>query len=178
MEFTPLTIGGAYLITSDRHDDDRGFFARAWCYREFAEAGLDVSFVQTSLSYNHSAGTLRGMHFQKAPHQEKKLVRCIRGSMIDVILDLRPESPTYCTHEKVLLADDGTRAILVPEGCAHGFITLEDDTEVLYMISEYYAAEAAAGFRWNDPAFGISWPREVTVISDRDKSYPDFQGMS
>lgn len=176
MEFVPLTIGGAFLITSDRHEDDRGYFARAWCHREFRDAGLDIEFVQTSLSHNDAAGTLRGLHYQKPPHGETKLVRCVRGSMMDVILDLRPDSPTFCQHEKILLTDDGTRAVLVPNGCAHGFITLEEDTEVMYMISEYYVPEAAAGFRWNDPAFGIEWPREVAVISDRDNNYPDFQG--
>ncbi len=175
MEFEPLTIGGAYVVKSIRHDDDRGYFARAWCQREFESAGQTVSFVQTSLSFNHKAGTVRGMHYQLEPYSEVKLVRCIRGRMLDVVLDLRPESPTYREHISVELDSDGRRAVLVPKGCAHGFMTLEDDTEVLYMISEFYNPDASAGVRWNDPAFSIKWPREISTIATRDAEYPDYE---
>jgi dTDP-4-dehydrorhamnose 3,5-epimerase len=172
--FTPTTLKGAWLIEPERHADERGFFARTWCETEFAAHGLEGHWVQSSVSFNALKGTLRGLHYQRTPYEEVKLVRCTQGSVYDVIVDLRPESPNFKRHlAGVLTAAEG-RALYIPKGFAHGFQTLEDETEVLYCMSEVYVPTAAAGVRWNDRAFGIMWPEGARRMSDRDGSYPDF----
>jgi dTDP-4-dehydrorhamnose 3,5-epimerase len=174
MIFEELSVRGAYLVRMERIVDARGSFARTWCRREFQERGLAREFVQANVSFNPRSGTLRGLHFQLPPHEEAKLVRCTRGRLFDVVLDLRAGSPTYLRHAGVVLTAEGEGSVYVPPGCAHGLLTLADDTEVSYLVSAHYAPEAARGFRWNDPAFGIAWPDEVRVISPRDQGYPDF----
>ncbi len=175
MKFTPLRLGGAYQIDPVRHEDERGYFVRTWCKREFGDVIGDIEFVQTSQSYNRVAGTLRGLHFQENPFGETKLVRCIRGSIFDVIVDIRPKSPSFGQWLGIELSAENGRALLIPEGFAHGFQTLRDDTEVAYHISTYHRPEAARGIRWNDKAIGVVWPLPVTVISSRDRSWPDFR---
>ena len=175
MRFEETEIPGCVVVHPERHEDARGFFARTWDGEEFASYGLDPRVAQCSVSFNRKRGTLRGMHFQRAPHAEAKLVRCTRGAMYDVCLDLRPSSPAFKRWVGVALTPENGAALYVPEGCAHGFLTLADDTEVFYMISAPYAPEAAAGVRWDDPAFGIAWPGEVTTIHERDAGYPDFR---
>ena len=175
MNFVPTSLPGAFIIQIDPRRDDRGFFARTWCRREFAEMGLATDLVQCSISYNRRRGTLRGMHWQAAPHSEAKIVRCTRGAIWDAIIDMRPDSPTYTQHVGVELTAASGRSIYVPEGFAHGFVTLEDDTEVFYQMSEYYEPSAARGVRWNDAAFGIAWPVSDPIIHPRDASYPDFE---
>jgi dTDP-4-dehydrorhamnose 3,5-epimerase len=172
--FTPTSLAGAYFVDIDPRVDHRGFFARTWCRREFDAQGLDGRLVQCSLSFNERRGTLRGMHWQAAPHAEVKLVRCLRGAIYDVIIDLRPGSATFLEHIAVSLTADNRRALYVPEGVAHGFVTLADATEVSYQMSEFYTPEAACGARWNDPAFGIAWPIADPIVHERDASYPDF----
>lgn len=174
MRFIPAGIEGAFLVEPELITDERGFFARTWCREEFSAHGLNPDLVQCNISYNKRRGTLRGMHYQKPPHAEAKLVRCTQGALHDVIVDLRMESPTYLRWCGVDLTAENRRALYIPEGCAHGFITLADDTEVLYHMSELFHAECAAGIRWNDPAFSIRWPVEPAVISERDRGYPDF----
>lgn len=174
MIFTELEIPGVRLVELQRFEDERGFFARTWCRREFAEEGLDPTLVQCSLSFNRTRGTLRGMHLQLPPFQEAKLVRCTRGALLDVALDLRPDSPTFTRHVSVELTADNRRALYIPKGFAHGFQTLEDETEVFYQMSEFYAPNHAWGVRWDDPAFGIEWPVPSPVLKDRDAAYPDF----
>jgi dTDP-4-dehydrorhamnose 3,5-epimerase len=169
-------IDGAYLIELEPYEDDRGLFARVWCRDELAEHGLNPELAQASISRNTRVGTLRGMHFQRPPHEEAKLVRCTRGAIFDVVLDLRPGSTTRCQWFGVELDSTRGSALYVPEGCAHGFQTLIDDTEVLYLISHPYEPEAAAGVRWDDRAFGIEWPdTRQRTISERDLSWPDFE---
>jgi dTDP-4-dehydrorhamnose 3,5-epimerase len=170
----PTSLPGAFIIDIERREDDRGFFARTWCRREFAEKGLSVDLAQCNTSYNRRRGTLRGMHWQAAPNAEVKLIRCTRGAIWDAIVDLRPDSPTYLNHVGVELTADSRRALYVPEGMAHGFVTLEDDSEVFYQMSEFYEPTAARGARWNDPAFGIPWPVTDPVLHPRDAAYPDF----
>jgi dTDP-4-dehydrorhamnose 3,5-epimerase len=174
MIFTPGRLAGLQLVTLERHEDERGWFARSWCAREFAEHGLEPRLAQVSLSYNRRRGTLRGMHYQQPPHAEAKLVRCIRGAIWDVALDLRAHSPTRGQWQGFELSAENGDALFVPEGFAHGFQTLEPDTEVLYHISNFHAPEAAAGLRYDDPAFAIAWPLPVAVISPRDASWPDY----
>lgn len=174
MIFRELELPGAHLIELEPHRDDRGFFARTWCRREFAEAGLETRVAQRSLSHSEARGTLRGMHFQAPPHQEVKLLRCVRGAIFDVIVDLRQDSPTLGEHLSVELDGAGRRALYVPEGFAHGFQTLEDDTEVHYQMSEFYAPDHGRGYRPDDPAFDIDWPVEPAVVKDRDLQWPDF----
>jgi dTDP-4-dehydrorhamnose 3,5-epimerase len=169
-------LSGAFRVDMDRLEDDRGFFARSWCSREAEAHGLNPRIVQCNVSFNRRRGTLRGMHFQIAPHEEAKLVRCIRGALVDVIVDLRPESATFKKWEAFELTDDNRSAIYIPEGFAHGFQTLSDDTEVLYQMSEFYSPACARGVRWNDPAFGIAWPLANPIVSSKDASYPDFSG--
>lgn len=172
-----MGLSGAYVIELEPHADERGYFGRSYCVREFEAHGLDPRVVQCNVSYNRQRGTLRGMHYQAAPDAEAKLVRCTRGAVYDVIVDLRPESTTFCEWRGVeLSAEPGVpaRMVYVPEGFAHGFQTLEDDSEVFYQMSEFYAAQSARGVRWDDPAFGIEWPEPVRVISERDRTYPDF----
>lgn len=174
MIFTPLELAGLYLVEPERHEDERGYFVRTWCREEFAGAVGEVTFVQTSQSFNKRAGTIRGMHYQAAPFGETKLVRCIRGAIYDVAVDIRPWSPTRGRWIAVELSEENGRAVLIPDGFAHGFQTLRDGSEVAYQISEYHRPEAARGIRWDDPAIGIKWPLAVTAISGRDKAWPDF----
>lgn len=176
MIFDPTPIPGAFLIDPERLADERGFFARSFCQREFAAQGLVTEWAQTNISYNRAKHTLRGMHFQAAPHDEAKLVRCTAGAIFDVILDLRPESPAYKRHVAVELSAKNRRMIYVPPRCAHGFLTLAADSELLYYISKPFEPAAGRGVRWNDPAFGIPWPAEPAVLNPRDRDYPDFPG--
>jgi dTDP-4-dehydrorhamnose 3,5-epimerase len=174
MIFTETKLKGTYIIDIERLEDERGFFARSWCQREFEAHGLNPQLVQCNVSFNTKKGTLRGMHYQNKPFEEAKLIRCTRGAIHDVVVDIRPDSPTFREYAGLLLTADNRRLLYVPEGFAHGFLTLDDDTEVFYQMSEFYAPEYAKGLRWNDPAFGIEWPSNARVISDRDRSYPDF----
>lgn len=174
MIFLPTSLPGAFIIDIEKREDDRGFFARTWCRREFEENGLSPNLAQCNTSYNRRRGTLRGMHWQAAPNAEAKLIRCTRGAIWDAIVDLRPTSPTYLGHIGLELTADSRRALYVPEGMAHGFVTLEDDSEAFYQMSEFYEPTAARGARWNDPAFGISWPVSDPVLHARDATYPDF----
>ncbi len=176
MIFTETALPGVVVVEPERREDARGFFARAWCAREFAARGLTSRLVQCSVSFNKRRGTLRGMHYQAAPHAEAKLVRCTAGAIFDVAIDLRPASPAYRRHVSIVLTAEARNMLYVPEGCAHGFQTLVDDTEVFYQMSEFYAAGAARGVRWNDPAFGIAWPDPDPILIDRDRTYPDFPG--
>jgi len=175
MRFTETTLPGAFVVDVERHEDERGFFARSWCTQEFRDRGLNPCVVQCNISWNRIKATLRGMHYQATPHAEVKLVRCTRGSVYDVIVDLRERSPTYLGHVGVELSADSHRALYIPDGFAHGFMTLEDDTEVFYQMSALYEPSAAKGVRWNDPAFGIHWPLPVSMISSRDRDYADFR---
>jgi dTDP-4-dehydrorhamnose 3,5-epimerase len=172
--FKETKLNGAYVIEPERLEDERGFFARTWCQKEFQERGLNPRLVQCNVSFNHKKGTLRGMHYQLAPYEEAKLVRCTKGAIYDVIVDLRPDSKTFKDYLVVVLSAENRKMLYIPEKFAHGFITLEDNTEIFYQMSEFYSAEYARGFRWNDPAFGIQLPLEVVVISDRDRNYSDF----
>lgn len=174
MIFTELDLPGAHVVDLEPHRDERGFFARAFCVREFGEHGLETRVVQCNLSHNRQRGTLRGMHFQAPPMQEAKLVRCVRGSLHDVIVDLRPESRAFGRHAAVELTEENRKALYVPPGFAHGFQTLEDETEIFYQMSEFYSPEHARGYRYDDPAFGISWPIEPPILKDRDREWPDF----
>jgi dTDP-4-dehydrorhamnose 3,5-epimerase len=174
MKFRPTPVEGAFVIESEPVLDDRGGFMRTWCEREAEEAGLCVRIAQCSISINRAKGTLRGMHYQVAPVEETKVVRCIRGSIFDVIVDLRKDSSTYCRWFGAPLSRENHCALYVPCGVAHGFMTLEDDSEVHYQISEHHEPAAARGIKWNDPTFAIAWPGEVRVISDRDRSFPAF----
>jgi dTDP-4-dehydrorhamnose 3,5-epimerase len=172
--FTETPLSGAYLVDIEPLEDERGFFARTFCVNEFISRGLNPRVVQCSVSLSARVGTLRGMHYQIEPFQEAKLVRCTRGAMYDVIVDIRPESTTYGRHFAAVLASEDHRMLYIPEGFAHGFLTLTDDTEVFYQISEIYSQEHARGFRWDDPVFGIEWPRAVEVVSERDRAHPAF----
>jgi dTDP-4-dehydrorhamnose 3,5-epimerase len=172
--FVETKLKGAFVIDPEKLEDERGFFARTWCQREFIQHGLNPSIAQCSISFNHRRGTLRGMHYQIAPHEETKTVRCTKGVIYDVIIDLRPDSPTFIQWLGLELSADNRRMVYIPEGFAHGFQTLEDNTEVLYEISEFYAPEHGRGVRWDDPAFGIRWPAADRTISARDRSYPNF----
>jgi dTDP-4-dehydrorhamnose 3,5-epimerase len=176
VRFESCDITGVWRVELDPASDDRGHFARLHCPEEFARAGIDFAPAQTSLSHNRAAGTLRGMHYQAAPLAETKLVRVVRGSAFDVVVDLRPASPTYRRWAGFELSADNGSAVFIPEGLAHGFVTLEPDTDVLYQIAPAYTPGHDRGVRWNDPAFAITWPRAPAVISDRDASYPDFEG--
>jgi dTDP-4-dehydrorhamnose 3,5-epimerase len=171
MIFQETPLPGAFLIEPERFEDERGFFARTWCRREFAERGLAAELAQCNTSFNGKKGTLRGMHFQVAPHAEIKLVRCTRGAIYDVIIDLRPDSPGYRRWIGVELTAENLRQLYIPEGYAHGFQTLSDSSEVFYQMSEFYHPESARGVRWDDPVFGITWPLPVSVISPRDRAY-------
>lgn len=174
MRFTPVSLEGAFVIDLERKEDERGFFARSYCRDEFSAYGLNPSLVQCNISFNAKRGTLRGMHYQKAPFAEAKVVRCTQGSLYDVIVDLRPGSPTLRGWYGVELTAANRRGLYVPEGFAHGFLTLADETEILYLMSSFYEPSAAAGVRWNDLAFGIVWPGEVALVSERDNGYADF----
>jgi dTDP-4-dehydrorhamnose 3,5-epimerase len=174
MIFIETQLQGAFIVDLERQEEERGFFARIWCQREFEQRGLNSRFVQCNISYNAKKGTLRGMHYQIPPHAEAKLVRCIRGALYDVIIDLRQESHTFRRWISVELTAENRKALYIPEGFAHGFQTLMDDTEVLYQMSEFYHPECALGVRWDDPAFHISWPPGPRIISSKDQQYPDF----
>lgn len=174
MLFKKTRIDGAVEIQVNRKTDERGFFARTWCRREFEQAGLNPDLVQCSISYNPQRHTLRGMHYQTAPYEEAKLVRCTRGAIYDVVVDLRPQSPTFTHWFGIMLTAEDRNMIYIPEGCAHGLLTLQDDCEIFYQMSQFYCANAARGVRWDDPAFGISWPAQPQLISERDQTFPDF----
>jgi dTDP-4-dehydrorhamnose 3,5-epimerase len=174
MTFETTALAGAWLIGMERRDDERGYFARLWCSSELGAKGLSNTLRQCSISSNRQAGTLRGMHYQAKPGEEAKVVRCVRGAIHDVLLDLRPDSPTYLQWMARELSRDNGLALYVPEGVAHGFQTLADDTEVLYFIDELHDPALARGVRWDDPAFGIDWPLRPSVMSERDRTYPDF----
>lgn len=174
MIFTPTALPGAFIIEPDKREDDRGFFARVWCQQEFEAHGLNPRLMQCNISFNRYKGTLRGLHYQAAPYEEARLVRCTMGAIYDVMLDLCPTSPTFKQHVAVTLTAQNRKMVYVPEGFAHGFLTLEDNTEISYQMSEVYEVAYARGCRWNDPAFGIPWPAEIRLISDRDRNFPDF----
>jgi dTDP-4-dehydrorhamnose 3,5-epimerase len=176
VKFVPCALDGAFRVELERLSDDRGFFARSWCATEAEAHGLDPRVAQCNVSHNRRRGTLRGMHFQSAPRAEAKLVRCTRGAIVDIILDLRPDSPTYRRWERFELNETNGAAVYVPRGFAHGFQTLADDTDVLYQMSEFYSEAHARGVRWDDPAFGIEWPIPDPILSAKDASYPDFAG--
>ncbi|MFN7055675.1 dTDP-4-dehydrorhamnose 3,5-epimerase [Hyphomonas sp.] len=172
MIIRPVGIDGAAEIDLQRRGDARGFFARTFCADTFAAHGLPTGFVQANMSWSERAGTLRGLHFQRAPDEEDKLIRCVRGAVFDVVADLRPESPTYLKWVGIELAAENRKQVLIPKGCAHGFQTLMDDTEVAYMVSAPYAPQSESGVRWDDPALAISWPLPPTELSDKDRSWP------
>jgi dTDP-4-dehydrorhamnose 3,5-epimerase len=174
MVFRETKLAGAVVVDLEPRSDDRGFFARAFCEREFAEHGLPARFPQCNISRNKRARTLRGMHYNAAPHRESKLVRCVSGAIYDVIVDLRAGSPTRFEWIGVDLSGENGRALFIPEGFAHGFVTLEDATDVFYHMGDFFHGDVARGARWNDPRFGIAWPVQPLVIADRDATYPDF----
>lgn len=174
VKFTETPLKGAYVVDLEPRGDDRGFFARTYCAREFGAHGLKTDLVQGNISFSRIKGTLRGLHYQLPPSAESKLVRCNRGVLFDVIVDLRPESPTYAKWFGVELTADNRRALYVPEMFAHGFMTLAEDTEAAYLVSQYYSPEHERGFRHNDPSFGIEWPGKVNLISPKDERWPDF----
>ncbi len=174
MIFAETEVNGAFVIEPERKEDERGFFARTWCRKEFLARGLNPHLAQCSISYSKKKGTLRGLHYQAAPHEEAKLIRCTRGAIYDVILDLRRDSPTFKRWMALKLTPENNRMLYVPEGFAHGFQTLEDHTEVFYQSSEFYHPKFERGVRWNDLTFGIEWPLEVSVISEKDSSLEDF----
>jgi dTDP-4-dehydrorhamnose 3,5-epimerase len=172
--FLETKIHGLFEILPEAKADQRGFFARTWCEREFESHGLNPRLVQCNISFNTRKGTLRGVHYQETPYAEAKLVRCTSGAIYDVVVDLRRGSPTFKDWVGVTLTAENRKALYVPEGCGHGFLTLQDGVEVFYQMSEFFVEQASRGVRWNDPAFGIAWPGDVQVISDRDRTYPDF----
>lgn len=175
MNFVPLPLQGAFVIEPEPIADERGFFARTFCREEFSAHGLNSNLVQCSVSFNKRKGTLRGMHCQKKPHEEAKLVRCTKGAIYDVIIDLRTDSLTFKRWAGIELSAENHKAIFIPEGFAHGFLTLADESEVFYQMSELFHSECAAGVRWDDPVFAIEWPGDIGVMSERDKNYPDFR---
>ena len=175
MIFRETGLWGVRIVEVEELADVRGFFARTWCEREFEEHGLAARMVQASVSYNKKKGTLRGMHYQAYPSEESRLVRCTRGATFDAVVDLRPNSPTFLQHLSMTLTAENHAALYVPPGCALGFQTLQDETEVFYQMSTFYASAHARGFRWNDPAFGVQWPDDDRIILDRDRTYPDFE---
>lgn len=174
MVFTSTGLEGAYIIDIEPRNDDRGFFARTYCAREFGQHGLKTEFVNTNISVSTSRGTMRGMHYQVTPHAEVKLIRCTRGAIYDAIVDLRPESTTYTAWLGVELTAANYRMLYVPEGFAHGFLTLTDDVEVVYQVSAFYAPGAESGVRYDDPSFSIDWPADVRVLSEKDRSWAPF----
>ncbi|HWF90742.1 MAG TPA: dTDP-4-dehydrorhamnose 3,5-epimerase [Terriglobales bacterium] len=175
MIFQETKLAGVFEIQIEAKADERGFFARTWCQQEFEDHGLNPRLAQCSVSFNTKKGTLRGMHHQAAPFPETKVVRCTQGALYDVVLDLRAQSPTFKQWIGVTLDAEKRNMVYVPEGCAHGFITLEAETEIFYQISEFFKPELSRGVRWNDPAFKIEWPAPVELISERDRTYPDFR---
>jgi dTDP-4-dehydrorhamnose 3,5-epimerase len=176
MKFIETKLKGSFIIDPERLEDERGFFARSWCQQEAKQYGLEPEWLQCNVSYNKSKGTMRGMHYQAAPFEESKLVRCTMGAICDVIIDLRPDSVTFKKWTAVELSSENRRMFYIPGGFAHGFLTLQDSTEIFYQMSEFYAPACARGVRWNDPAFGILWPTDIAVISAQDQNYPNFTG--
>jgi len=174
MHFEETPISGAYVIDLEKRGDERGFFARVFCVNEFAEHGLATNFVQVNNSTSATPGILRGMHYQLGEHAETKLVRCLHGAFYDVLLDLRPDSKTFGKSFGVTLTGENRKMLYVPKGCAHGFLTLEPETEAFYFVDAFYSPEAERGIRWNDPRFAIEWPREPVIISDKDRGHPDY----
>jgi dTDP-4-dehydrorhamnose 3,5-epimerase len=174
MIFTETPLKGSYVVEIEKREDKRGFFGRAWCKKEFESQGLSPELVQSNIAFSNKRGTLRGMHYQVQPYEEAKLVRCTMGAIYDVIIDLRPDSPTYKQWVGVELTSHNRKMLYVPEGCAHGYQTLTDDTEVFYQTSQFYAPAWARGVRYDDPAFGIAWPIEVRAISDADTRWPPY----
>ena len=175
MIFTQTALKGAWIIDIEKHEDERGFFARSWCINEMAERDIHMNILQANVSLNKKKGTLRGMHYQLAPHQEAKLVRCSKGRIFDVIIDLRKKSPTYKQWTGVELTSDNYKMLYIPEDFAHGFITLDDNSEISYFMSQIYVPASAATIRWNDPQFGINWPINPLIISEKDKNQADFR---
>ena len=175
MTFTRTEIEGVVVVSPERLTDSRGFFARTFCARDFEAVGLSPVVAQANVSFNHQAGTLRGLHFQRSPAREAKLVRCTRGRVFDVAVDLRRGSATYLRHVGIVLDAEERNALYVPEGCAHGYLTLEDASEVVYQVNEFYAPGVEGGLRWDDPELGIAWPGAVRAISDKDASWPDLR---
>lgn len=178
MIFRETPLQGAYVVDLEKREDARGFFARAWCGKEFEKHELIPRVVQANTSFNKKKNTLRGMHYQIAPHAETKAIRCLKGAIYDVIIDLRPDSPSYKQWFGVELTAENRTMLYVPEHFAHGFITLEDNTEVFYLVSEYYAPDCERGLRYNDPAFGVAWPAHIEVISEKDRTWPDYCEVS
>jgi dTDP-4-dehydrorhamnose 3,5-epimerase len=174
MIFTETALKGVFLIDPEPVRDERGMFMRTWCQREFEAHGIPITWVQSSVSVNTQKGTMRGLHYQSAPNEEVKLVQCTTGAIYDVIVDLRPASPTYCQHVGITLSADNRRAVYIPKGCAHGFLTLEHNSEVSYHISEFHVPTSARGILWNDPAFKIAWPAPIVVMSEKDRTWPAF----
>jgi dTDP-4-dehydrorhamnose 3,5-epimerase len=175
MIFRETKLPSVFEVRLELKTDERGFFARTWCQKEFETRGLNATLVQCDVSFNTRKGTLRGMHYQGPPWAEAKVVRCTKGAIYDVVVDLRPASSTFKNWIAVVLTADQRNMVYVPEGCGHGFLTLQDQTEVFYQMSEFYDAESARGVRWNDPAFQIAWPEKVEVIAERDRTYPNFE---
>lgn len=171
MNFDGIELSGAYIVRPKIVEDSRGFFARTYCREEFKAKGLECDFVQCNVSFNHAAGTVRGLHYQAEPHAEVKIVRCVSGAIFDVIVDLRPESPTFRRWYGLELTAENRLALYIPKGFAHGFQTLADQTEVFYQMANFYHPESAAGIRWNDPSLGIPWPRPVVSVSERDSAF-------
>lgn len=178
MHFRETPVSGAFILEPERFEDDRGFFARVWCQKEFEDRGLDSAFVQSSISFNRRRGTLRGMHYQTFPHGETKLVRCTAGAIFDVLVDLRLDSPTYLQSFSVSLSAENHQMIYIPKYVAHGFQALTDAAEVTYQMSVFHSPAFAAGVRWDDAAFGINWPIDDPILSDRDRTYPDYEAAA
>ena len=178
MRFEATNVHGVWLVSPDRFDDERGFFARTWGLDEFDERGLQPHMVQRNISYNRARGTLRGMHLQRPPFPEVKVVSCLVGAVYDVAIDIRPDSPTFRQWCGFELRPDTGAMLYVPEGCAHGYLTLEPDSTVEYLISEFYHPESADGIRWDDPFFGVTWPTQPTTMNERDRTWPDFRASA
>ncbi len=175
MRFTETLVTGAYVVEPEPRGDERGFFARLWCQAEFAERGLDATFVQCNSSFSPGRGTLRGLHYQMSPFQDVKLIRCIKGAVFDVLVDLRRDSATYLRWFGIELSEQNRKMVYVPAECAHGYLTLEENSEVIYPVSQFYRPEAERGIRWNDPLFGIEWPLQgARTISAKDQAWPDY----
>ncbi len=175
MKFIETPLSGAYIIELEKYADERGYFARTYCQKEFRSRGLHDTFVQSNVSYNKQKGTLRGMHYQAEPYGEVKVVACTAGEIYDVIIDLRPDSETYCRWFGVSLSETYEQSLYIPKGFAHGFQTIRDNSIVHYQMGEFYQPEYARGVRWNDPVFGIQWPLPVSTVSEKDSNYPDFK---
>jgi len=175
MRFTPTPIAGAFVLDLEKRSDERGFFARVWCQRELEEHGLNASFVQCNTSFSDERGTLRGLHYQTAPYGEAKLIGCTRGRVFDAIVDVRPDSPSYLQSFGIELTDENRSMVYVPEGCAHGYLTLADDCEVVYPVTQFYQPRAEAGLRWNDPVVSIAWPEIPRIVSPKDQAWPDYE---